>query len=196
MTKKKFGQISIAQPIALLAMIVALQGCDKDSGTDLTGKALLTSVHWKISSAEGTFTVKLGSIPILSDEFSVTDSLDSCEKDDYISFSPDNSFKVIDGGDRCEDSPEDGILESGNYEYEEENNRIAIDLLQDDLEGLPDGIFADPWFEVKELDAQIFRLTKSIDESFSDKGVTYNVSAVINLTMVPVLNNCGCSQDD
>ena len=196
MIKKTIGQISLVQLMALFAIIAAMQGCDKDGGTDLAGKALLTSVNWKISSAEGSFTVKLGGIPFLSDDFSLTDSLDSCEKDDYIMFSPDNSFQMIDAGDRCSDSPEDGILETGTYEYDEENNRFAIDILADDLESLPDGISIDPWFEVIALNANVFKLTKTIDESFTDKGVTYNVSAVINLTMVPVLDNCGCPEDD
>jgi hypothetical protein len=189
MRRKTFKIRSGLLFLAVLLIMLVMQGCQKDSDPDLTGKALITSLNWKISSLEGTYTVKLGNIPFLSDDFSLTDSLAPCEKDDYVRFFQDNTFEVVDGGIRCDGSPQDGIIDAGTYQYDEENNRFFIDILEDDLEDLPDDITIDPWFEVVELSPSRFSLSKSIDESFADNGVTYNVSADINLTMVPVNSN-------
>ncbi len=170
---------------ASVMVVLIFYGCSTNNGEDLSGKELLTSVNWKISAAEGTYSVLVGGIPFINDDFSLTDSLEDCEKDDYIRFFTNDTYQVIDDGDRCDGSPADGILDSGSYDFDGANNKIALDIFDDDIVDIPDGITIDPYFTVKELSTRFFKLEKVIEESFTDNGVTFKVSANINLTMTP-----------
>lgn len=152
----------------VIAAFGLLAGCRDDTGISVDGFEELTIKGWLLTG----FMIKYSHNPNLplsfSGEVNALDSARDCELDDVIYFGSDYSYRLMDEGTACPDSPPDGIRESGVWYLSENQREFSIDLLKNQryLQSLQTLDLNNTVFRVQRFHTHVLTLVLNLKEEY------------------------------
>lgn len=176
--------------LILSVSVVALTlmaGCRDDTGISVDGFEALTNQGWLLTGFTIHYSFNPGLPLNFKGEIDALDSAQTCELDDVIHFAADNSYQLIDEGQACPDSPEDGIRETGIWALSADQRSLTIDLLKNQryLGSLKTIDLESTTFQVKRFHAHVLTLILKLREEYrstpTSKPIEYDLDIVLEL---------------
>jgi hypothetical protein len=122
-------------------------------------------------------------------ELNALDSARECELEDVVEFFSDSTYRIVDRGVPCDETPPDNIRESGFWFLSQDQRLFTIDLLKNQgyLQDLEDLNTDSTTFNVVRLEPEAIGLELRVQEKFQDAPVVLpdNYEIVIKLELTP-----------
>lgn len=172
----------------LVIIVISHTGCKEKQAPFADGNILLPTKDWMLTSFRlgVEYKVLLNTVTI---ELNALDSARDCELEDVVRFANDSTYRILDRGSICPETPDDLVRERGFWFLSPDQKLFTIDLLKNQgyLRDLEELNTDSTTFSVVRLDSEAIGLELRLQEKFEEAPVVLpdDYDIVIRLELTP-----------